>query len=62
LHQPGWIVTTREDAKKLRRKDHLQHPTGRVGRPANVAAMVAYLLDSERAASSPARISSWTAA
>ena len=46
---PGWIVTTRENAKKLRRKDHRQHPAGRIGRPADVAAMVAYLLDAERA-------------
>jgi NAD(P)-dependent dehydrogenase (short-subunit alcohol dehydrogenase family) len=45
---PGWIVTRRDEAKKLRRKDHLQHPAGRVGRPDDVAAMVAYLLDGER--------------
>jgi NAD(P)-dependent dehydrogenase (short-subunit alcohol dehydrogenase family) len=44
----GWIVTRRDEAKKLRRKDHLQHPAGRVGRPDDVAAMVAYLLDGER--------------
>jgi NAD(P)-dependent dehydrogenase (short-subunit alcohol dehydrogenase family) len=45
---PGWIVTTREDANRLRRKDHAQHPAGRVGRPQDIAAMVAYLLDAER--------------
>lgn len=45
---PGWIVTRRDEAKKLRRKDHLQHPAGRVGKPDDVAAMVAYLLDGER--------------
>lgn len=45
---PGWIVTTREEAKKLRRKDHLQHPAGRVGRPQDIAAMAAFLLNSER--------------
>jgi NAD(P)-dependent dehydrogenase (short-subunit alcohol dehydrogenase family) len=45
---PGWIVTRRDEAKKLRRKDHLQHPAGRVGRPQDIAAMVAYLLDAER--------------
>ncbi len=45
---PGWIVTTRDETKKLRRKDHAQHPAGRVGRPADIAAMVATLLDAER--------------
>jgi NAD(P)-dependent dehydrogenase (short-subunit alcohol dehydrogenase family) len=45
---PGWIVTTREDAQKLRRKDHAQHPAGRVGQVQDIAAMVAYLLDAER--------------
>ncbi|MPZ37497.1 MAG: SDR family oxidoreductase [Rhizobiales bacterium] len=45
---PGWIVTTREEAQKLRRKDHAQHPAGRVGQPRDIAAMVAYLLDAER--------------
>jgi NAD(P)-dependent dehydrogenase (short-subunit alcohol dehydrogenase family) len=45
---PGWIVTTRDEAQKLRRKDHTQHPAGRVGRPDDIAAMVAYLLDAER--------------
>jgi len=42
---PGWIVTTRDETKELRRKDHAQHPVGRVGRPADIAAMVATLLD-----------------
>jgi NAD(P)-dependent dehydrogenase (short-subunit alcohol dehydrogenase family) len=45
---PGWIATTIEGATKLRRKDHAQHPAGRVGRPADIAAMAAYLLDGER--------------
>jgi NAD(P)-dependent dehydrogenase (short-subunit alcohol dehydrogenase family) len=44
---PGWIAT--KDYGKLRAKDHAQHPAGRVGKPEDVAAMVAYLLDSERA-------------
>ena len=30
---PGWIVVRREEEEKLRRKDHLQHPAGRVGCP-----------------------------
>ena len=43
---PGWIATT--DYKKLRRGDHTQHPVGRVGRPQDVAEMVAFLLDREK--------------
>ena len=35
--------------EKLRRKDHLQHPVGRVGQPQDIAEMVAFLLDRERA-------------
>ena len=46
---PGWIVVRRDEEKKLRRKDHLQHPAGRVGRPQDVAEIVAFLLDRERA-------------
>ena len=45
---PGWIVVRREEEQKLRRKDHLQHPAGRVGRPQDIAEMVAFLLDGER--------------
>src|SRR5262245_15736042 len=44
---PGWIVTT--DYASLRRKDHAQHPAGRVGKPADIAEIVAFLLDRERA-------------
>jgi NAD(P)-dependent dehydrogenase (short-subunit alcohol dehydrogenase family) len=44
---PGWIAT--KDVDKLRRKDHAQHPAGRVGRPDDIAEIVAYLLDGERA-------------
>jgi len=41
---PGWI-----DSKgaTLRRKDHAQHPAGRVGRPEDIASLVAYLLSEE---------------
>ncbi|MEA2904352.1 MAG: hypothetical protein QOI12_1739 [Alphaproteobacteria bacterium] len=46
---PGWIVVRREDEKALRRKDHLQHPAGRVGRPEDIAEVVALLVDRERA-------------
>ena len=46
---PGWIVVRREEEKKLRRKDHVQHPAGRVGKPEDIAEIVAFLLDRERA-------------
>jgi NAD(P)-dependent dehydrogenase (short-subunit alcohol dehydrogenase family) len=39
---PGWIDTKNAS---LRQEDHAQHPAGRVGRPADVAAMAAWLLD-----------------
>ena len=38
---PGWIDTS---GAPLSDADHAQHPAGRVGRPDDVAAMVAYLL------------------
>src|SRR6188508_581376 len=44
---PGWIVT--KPGEKLRRKDNLQHPVGRVGWPRDIAEMVAFLLDGKRA-------------
>ncbi len=43
---PGWIAT--RDYSALRRKDHIQHPAGRVGKPQDVAEIVAWLLDGER--------------
>jgi NAD(P)-dependent dehydrogenase (short-subunit alcohol dehydrogenase family) len=43
---PGWIETKNYAA--LRRKDHAQHPVGRVGKPADIAEIVAWLLDDER--------------
>jgi NAD(P)-dependent dehydrogenase (short-subunit alcohol dehydrogenase family) len=43
---PGWIETKNYAA--LRRKDHAQHPVGRVGEPADIAEIVACLLDGER--------------
>jgi NAD(P)-dependent dehydrogenase (short-subunit alcohol dehydrogenase family) len=36
---PGWIAHD-----KVRRKDHAQHPVGRVGRDEDIAEMVAFLL------------------
>ena len=42
---PGWIATS---DTRLKRKDHTQHPAGRVGRPQDVAEMVAFLLDGEK--------------
>jgi NAD(P)-dependent dehydrogenase (short-subunit alcohol dehydrogenase family) len=43
---PGWIET--KDYAGLRRKDHRQHPAGRVGKPEDVAELVCWLLDAER--------------
>lgn len=39
---PGWIDTGRHGP--LKPSDHAQHPAGRVGRPEDVAAAVAYLV------------------
>ena len=47
---PGWIAVAdwqkraRGMPPALRPEDHAQHPVGRVGRPEDVAAMVAYLI------------------
>jgi NAD(P)-dependent dehydrogenase (short-subunit alcohol dehydrogenase family) len=47
---PGWIATDawrprgKRKAPKLRRKDHEQHPAGRVGRPEDVAECALYLV------------------
>ena len=43
---PGWIIT--KNYASLRRKDHAQHPAGRVGSPQDIAEIVAFLLDRER--------------
>lgn len=50
---PGWIEVRdwqkrgRRHVPTLRPIDHAQHPVGRVGRPEDVAAMVAFLLSEE---------------
>jgi NAD(P)-dependent dehydrogenase (short-subunit alcohol dehydrogenase family) len=47
---PGWIDVSdwqkqsRQEPSALRAFDHAQHPSGRVGRPEDVAAMVSYLI------------------
>jgi NAD(P)-dependent dehydrogenase (short-subunit alcohol dehydrogenase family) len=43
---PGWIET--KDYGALRRKDHTQHPVGRVGKPEDIAEIVAWLIDAKR--------------
>ncbi len=46
---PGWIDVARAGAPALRPEDHAQHPAGRVGRPEDVAEMIAFLLSSAAA-------------
>lgn len=51
--EPGWIATSTFDvrsarkAPKLSKKDHEQHPAGRVGEPEDIAGLTAWLLSSE---------------
>jgi NAD(P)-dependent dehydrogenase (short-subunit alcohol dehydrogenase family) len=42
----GWIETKKYGT--LPRKDHRQHPAGRVGKPEDIAEIVAWLLDAKR--------------
>ena len=52
---PGWIETSewkkssKRTAPRLRAEDHAQHPAGRVGKPEDVASLVAYLASREAA-------------
>ena len=41
---PGWIHT---EKAPLRKKDHAQHPVGRVGKPSDVAHLVSFLLSDQ---------------
>jgi len=42
---PGWIETG--DYNKLKKEDHLQHPSGRVGRPEDIARACLFLCQEE---------------
>lgn len=50
---PGWIETGDWKKKSFRhepdltKEDHLQHPAGRVGKPEDIAEMVAFLVSPE---------------
>ena len=50
---PGWIDVSGagpgREPEALAPEDHAQHPAGRVGRPADVAELVAHLRDGDRA-------------
>lgn len=49
---PGWITTdawqgpSRRRTPKLSRRDHAQHPVGRVGQPEDIGALAVFLLSS----------------
>ncbi|MDX2087020.1 MAG: glucose 1-dehydrogenase [Kofleriaceae bacterium] len=51
--EPGWIATdefaprNERRAPKLSKRDHAQHPVGRVGTPEDVASLCAWLLSDE---------------
>lgn len=51
--EPGWIATdtfaprAQRKQPKLSRKDHEQHPAGRVGMPEDIASLCAWLLSDE---------------
>jgi NAD(P)-dependent dehydrogenase (short-subunit alcohol dehydrogenase family) len=41
---PGWVHTSKE---KLSKKDHAQHPSGKVGHPKDIVKMVEFLLQND---------------
>jgi len=43
---PGWIATS--EYNRIKRKAHAQHPAGRVGKPQDIAEVVAFLVDREK--------------
>ena len=43
LHLSGWIQT--HDYEQLRAEDHSQHPSGRVGKPEDIARMCLFLCE-----------------
>jgi NAD(P)-dependent dehydrogenase (short-subunit alcohol dehydrogenase family) len=47
---PGWIDTrpVRASAAAAKREKHAQHPVGRVGRPADIAELTLFLIESPR--------------
>jgi NAD(P)-dependent dehydrogenase (short-subunit alcohol dehydrogenase family) len=51
--EPGWIATSTfaprgaRKPPKLTKRDHDQHPVGRVGKPEDIAALCAWLLSAE---------------
>lgn len=51
--EPGWIATStyaprdQRHAPKLSKRDHAQHPVGRVGRPEDIASLCAWLLSDD---------------
>ncbi|MBS3800992.1 MAG: SDR family oxidoreductase [Thioalkalivibrio sp.] len=50
--RPGWIDTRSPDqqqAEPLSAQDHAQHPAGRVGQPADIAALTAFLIGTDTA-------------
>lgn len=51
--EPGWIATStfaprsERSQPKLSKRDHAQHPVGRVGKPEDIASLCAWLLSDE---------------